>query len=54
MEAHVATATVMLELPLELTAWWVHPTFHMSLIWAHIPNDDEWFINEILAHCWVD
>ena len=48
--------------------------FHMSLLRAHVPNDDarfprrdmkvcynfgaadepEWFINEILGHCWVD
>jgi len=25
-------------------AWWVHPTFHVSLIQAHIPNDDKWFL----------
>ena len=74
VEAHTAASTVKLELPPELTAWWVHPTFHMSLVWAHIPNNDErfphhdmalcydfgttdepeWFIDEILAHCWVD
>ena len=61
-------------LPPELTAWQVHPTFHTSLLRAHIPNDDarflcrdtkvyydfgaadkpEWFVDEILAHCWVD
>ena len=29
-----------LELPPELAAWWVHPTFHVSLIRAHVPNDD--------------
>ena len=48
--------------------------FHMSLLRAHIPNNDtrfpcrdtkacydfgaadesEWFVDEILAHCWVD
>ena len=63
-----------MELPPELTAWWVHPTFHVSLLRAHVPNDDtrflhcdtkachdfgaanepEWFIDEILAHRWVD
>ena len=31
---------VTLDLPPKLTAWRVHPTFHVSLIWAHIPNDD--------------
>src|SRR6266481_6082752 len=30
----------MLELLPELVNWWVHPTFHVSLIQAHIPNDD--------------
>jgi len=74
VEVHVATSTVMLELPPKLTTQQVHPTFHVSLIQAHIPNDDkqfprhdvksyydfgavdepEWFINEILAHQWVD
>jgi len=73
VEAHVATSTVMLELLPELTAQRVHPTFHVSLIQAHIPNDDEqfpcrdaksyydfgavdepkWFVDEILAYCWV-
>ena len=63
-----------LELPPELTARWVHPTFPMNLIRAHMPNDDvkfpchdmksfydfratdkpKWFVNEILAHHWVD
>ena len=28
------------ELPPELTAWQVHPTFHVSLLRAHVPNDD--------------
>ena len=74
VEAHTATLMVTLELPPKLTARWVHPTFHMSLLRAHIPNDDarcprrdtkayydfgaadepEWFVDEILAHCWVD
>ena len=30
-------------LPPELTAWQVHPTFHTSLLRAHIPNDDARF-----------
>ena len=74
VEAHTAASTVTLELLPELTAQWVHPTFHMSLLRAHIPNDNarfphhdtkacydfgaadepEWFVDEILAHHWVD
>ena len=74
VEAHIAASTIRLELPPELTARQVHPTFHVSLIRAHIPNNDkrfpcrdtamcydfgttdepEWFVNEILAHRWVD
>ena len=40
VKAHTPTLTVTLELPPELTAQQVHPTFHMSLIQAHIPNND--------------
>ena len=74
VEAHTATSTVTLELRPELAAQRVHPTFHISLIRAHVPNDDtkfpccdtksfydfgatdepKWFVNEILAHRWVD
>ena len=74
VETHTAPSTVTLELPPELTAQQVHPTFHASLLRAHVPNDDtrflhhdtkayydfgaadepEWFVNEILAHRWVD
>ena len=74
VEVHTVALTVRLELPPELTAQWVHPTFHVSLVRAHIPNNDErfprcdmatcydfratdepeWFVNEILAHRWVD
>ena len=74
VKAHTVASTVMLELPPELTAWQMHPTFHMSLVRAHIPNNDErfphrdmamcyvfgttdepeWFVNDILAHRWVD
>ena len=43
VEVHIVASTVMLELPPELTAQWVHPTFHVSLIQAHIPNDDKQF-----------
>ena len=74
VEAHTVASTVKLELLPELTAQWVHPTFHVSLVRAHVPNNNkrfphrnmamcynfrtadkpEWFVNEILAHCWVD
>ena len=74
VKMHTATLMVTLELLPELIAWQVHPTFHMSLLRAHIPNNDlrfphrdtksyydfgaadepEWFIEEILAHHWVD
>ena len=40
VEAHTAASMVTLDLPPELTAWRVHPMFHVSLIQAHIPNDD--------------
>jgi len=43
VEAHLPASTVTLELPPELTARRVHPTFHVSLIWAHVPNDNERF-----------
>jgi len=43
VEAHIATSTVTLELPPELTAWRVHPTFCVSQIRAHIPNDNKRF-----------
>ena len=69
-----ATSTVTFELLPELTTRQVHPTFHTSLLRAHVPNDNarflrhdtkayydfgaadepEWFVNEILAHRWVD
>ena len=40
VEVHTAASMVTLDLQPELRAWRVHPTFHMSLIQAHIPNDD--------------
>ena len=43
VKTHTAASTVTLELPSELTAWWVHPTFHVSLLRAHIPNDNPRF-----------
>ena len=42
-EAHTATLTVRLELPPELVSRRVHLTFHVSLIQAHMANDDERF-----------
>jgi hypothetical protein len=33
----------MLELPPELINQWVHPVFHVSLLWPHNPNDDALF-----------
>ncbi|KIJ04620.1 hypothetical protein PAXINDRAFT_42074, partial [Paxillus involutus ATCC 200175] len=32
-----------LELPQELVECQVHPTFHMSPLWRHEPNDDVLF-----------
>ena len=45
VEVHTAASTVTLDLPPELTAWRVHPTFHVSLIWAHVPNDNGRFLH---------
>ena len=36
VKAHIVASTVRLELPPELVARWVHPTFHMSLNQAHV------------------
>ena len=41
VEMHTAASTVMLELLPELVSRRVHPTFHVSLIWAHMANNDE-------------
>ena len=41
VKAHTAASTVMLELLPELVSRRVHPTFHMSLIRAHVANDNE-------------
>ena len=74
VEVHTAASTVTLELPPKLTARQEHPMFHMSLLRAHIPNNNvrfphcdmkacydfgaadepEWFVDETLAHRWVD
>src|SRR6266481_1928244 len=40
IESHETTLTVMLELLPELVNRRVHPTFNMSLIRAHVPNDN--------------
>src|SRR6266481_5927635 len=40
VEAHTSTSTVTLELPPELVTRRIHPMFHISLIRAHVPNDD--------------
>ena len=40
VEVHTAASTVTLDLPPELTAQRVHPMFYVSLIRAHVPNDD--------------
>src|SRR6266481_1442286 len=43
VEAHTSVSMVTLELPPELVARCIHPTFHVSLIRAHVPNDDRRF-----------
>ena len=43
MRQHVTSNTYMLDLPNQLKARRVHPTFHMGLLWAHEPNDDTMF-----------
>ena len=52
VEVHTVALTVKLELPPERTAQQVHPTFHMSLIQAHIPNNDERFPHHDTATCY--
>ncbi|KIJ43419.1 hypothetical protein M422DRAFT_253300 [Sphaerobolus stellatus SS14] len=48
-------STVDLELPPELLAHRIHPTFHMKLIHSHIKNDNEHFPNrEIIGHHWTN
>ena len=43
LEACSDMSTITLKLPPELESQHVHPTFHESLIKAHIPNNDGWF-----------
>ena len=45
IETHTAALMVTLEFLPELTVWWVHPTFHMSLLRAHVPNNDMRFLH---------
>ena len=52
VEVHTVALTVKLELPPESTAQRVHPTFHVSLIQAHIPNNDERFPRHDTATCY--
>ena len=74
VKMHTAASTITLELQPELVSRRVYLTFHMSLIQAHVANDNErfphrdmqsyynfgptnehkWFVNEILAHRWVN
>ena len=51
-EAHTAASTIRLELLPELTAWQVHPTFHMSLVQAHIPSNAERSPHRDTAMCY--
>ena len=43
VEMHTAALTITLELLPELVSRWVHLTFHVSLIWAYMANNDERF-----------
>ena len=40
---HTASNTYTLDLPGQLKAHRVHPTFHIGLLWAHEPNNDTLF-----------
>ena len=48
LEVHTATSMVTLELSLELTAQQVHPTFHVNLLRAHVPNNDTKFLHRYM------
>ena len=43
MSANPSTSNYMLELPEELHARNIHPTFHVLVLKPHIPNDDDRF-----------
>ena len=52
VKAHTTASMVTFELPPELTARWVHPTFHASLLRAHVPNDDARFCHHDMKACY--
>ena len=52
MEVHTSTSTVTLELLPELVARHVHLMFHVSLIRAHVPNDDGIFPHRDTQLCY--
>ncbi len=39
LRAHPGTSTYTLRLPPELEVWGIHPTFHVSQLATHEPND---------------
>ena len=43
IKANSDTLNYTLKLPIELDAQNIHPTFHVSLLKPHIPNDNTWF-----------
>ena len=43
VKRHTTSNMYTLDLPDQLKAQRVHPTFHMGLLWAHEPNDDTMF-----------
>src|SRR5258706_16371860 len=42
-KANPGTSNYTLKLTIELEAWNIHPTFHVSLLKPHVPNDDNRF-----------
>jgi hypothetical protein len=43
MSSNASTSNYMLDLPEELRTHNIHPTFHISMLKPHIPNDDSRF-----------